>query len=254
MLAHLKIQKLIFENTKIDFWKSKNWFSKIQKSIFKNTIPSNLLQVGNFNFLWIKLGSKRKTKSLSSNLLQEREGRHEKYAKRRFLWDFNQSFKHKISLTWMYLEAACKSKSPLFLLLGWDQASTISKVQNPKRIPFLAQIPHWSCSKTKCNERELNTPKVSENLVRFTFPVFTVGIGQTPENVFAILVRFGQNLRSSEWVNMNKKWKKKEIYNWSWGSFEKMLQQLILTNWKPYHSLYTTNFNIYIWICNFSGR
>ena len=50
------------------------------------------------------------------------------------------------------------------------------QVQNPKRFAFVAQIPHcWRCLETKCNERELNTPKVSENLVRFTFPVFTVG-------------------------------------------------------------------------------
>ena len=40
--------------------------------------------------------------------------------------------------------------------------------------------------KQNVTKNELNTPKVSENLVRFTSPLFTGKAPQSPENIFGM--------------------------------------------------------------------
>ena len=70
----------------------------------------------------------------------------------------------------------------------------------------LAWIPHWRCWRTKCKESELNTPKVSENLVRFTSPLFTGKAPQSPENIFGMSsMVFKMNMCCEEkWDEMRK--------------------------------------------------
>ena len=71
----------------------------------------------------------------------------------------------------------------------------------------LAWIPHWRCWRTKCKESELNTPKVSENLVRFTFPLFSGKAPQSPENIFGMsTIIFKMNIWCCEekWDEMRK--------------------------------------------------
>ena len=71
----------------------------------------------------------------------------------------------------------------------------------------LAWIPHWRCRRTKCKESELNTPKVSENLVRFTFPLFSGKTPQSPENIFGMsTIIFEMNIWCCEekWDEMRK--------------------------------------------------
>ena len=71
----------------------------------------------------------------------------------------------------------------------------------------LAWIPHWRCWRTKCKESELNTPKVSENLVRFTSPLFSGKAPQSPENIFGMsTIIFKMNIWCCEekWDEMRK--------------------------------------------------
>ena len=103
------------------------------------------------------------------------------------------------------------SLSPECLGAAWKNPSDpLFQVQNPKRLASLSQIPHWRCSETKCNERELNTPKVSENLVRFTFPVFTVGDRPSSWKYFQHISQMWRekSLKSSEmwiWIKNGKR-------------------------------------------------
>ena len=136
-------------------------------------IPSNLLQVGNFNFLWIKFGPKRKQGLRQSSKTMRRQTRKNKSDPPD---DLYQGWYLDFFLTWLWQ----------FLGGAWKTQPAI-----PKRFAFMAQSPHWRCSKTKCNERELNTPKVFENLVRFTFPVFTGGDQPNSWKYFNLISKMG---------------------------------------------------------------
>ena len=110
------------------------------------------------------------------------------------------------------------TKRLLTWILRWFPQVSVrprsSQLESPPLVFFssfpqkssLAWIPHWRCWRTKCKESELNTPKVSENLVRFTSPLFTGKAPQSPENIFGMSsMVFKMNMCCEEkWDEMRK--------------------------------------------------
>ena len=170
-------------------------------------IPSNLLQVEKFNFLWIKLGSNWKQglqQSFETKQWQTRKKCNIRpKQKSSNIGIFDKKLKEKAA----YLNSSVIPSGICETQKFSIEKSSFGFFSSFPQKASLAWIPHWRCWRTKCKESELNTPKVSENLVRFTSPLFTGKAPQSPENIFGMsTIIFKMNIWCCEekWDEMRK--------------------------------------------------
>ena len=154
-----------------------------------------------------KIGIKLKTRSpaifWNKAMADSKKVQHSTNKKSSNIGIFDKKFTKRL-LTWILRWFPQVSVSPRSFQL--KSPSLVFFSSFPQKTS-LAWIPHWRCWRTKCKESELNTPKVSENLVRFTFPLFSGKAPQSPENIFGMsTIIFKMNIWRCEekWYEMRK--------------------------------------------------
>ena len=154
-----------------------------------------------------KIGIKLKTRSpaifWNKAMADSKKVQHSTNKKSSNIGIFDKKFTKRL-LTWIFRWFPQVSMSPRSFQLKSPPLVFFSSF--PQKAS-LAWIPHWRCWRTKCKESELNTPKVSENLVRFTSPLFSGKAPQSPENIFGMsTIIFKMNIWCCEekWDEMRK--------------------------------------------------